>query len=365
VAVGAVLATVGAGALPVSAQTVLPAPSTTQPSTSQSSTGTMPTFRAWNPGSGATGQNQLLGRVEQPRGKNAQIYDNGTVAVSGWVVDIPALSSGWGGIDQMTVTSGGPQGQGTVLATGIVGETRNDVRDLLGQPYAAASGFTASFNANLLQDGQVQLWINVHTPGHGWYYKSLTVTINPAAATTYQNGDQGGVNGVIVVISRPLNGEIITTGGNHKLNNVTDENSSGSGSPISISGYSADLNLRSYQDEQGNQLQPFTGNQNAGLCASGIASINVTVDGQPVPYFEGPCKGNPKPTPLQHQKILTCGNECGQYGQQFAGGGWKAAFDFATLSPGQHNVCAAVVSSLDPSHTASTCTTYTVKSPTP
>jgi hypothetical protein len=173
-------------------------------------------------------------------------------------VDLLSLSSGWAGADQMSVTIGGPIGQGTDVADGIVGEARTDVADLLGSGYARNSGFTATVNASALQIGQNQMWINLHTP-HGWYYKTRTVTVNQAQNLQYPTDP-------IVALLEPAPFDQFKTGGNGTVNGP---NATGPGSNIEIFGFALDRNVNNIIN---------TGNTSTGDCGSGVTGTTVYLD---------------------------------------------------------------------------------------
>jgi hypothetical protein len=356
-AAGAVLATVIAGALPVAAQTVAPATTVAPP---VAPSGQRP-FTAWTAGQNATGQNMIFGRVEQPRGKNGIVVSNGTVAVSGWFVDLLALNSGWAGADQMNVTIGGPQGQGTDVADGYVGGARQDIADLLGSGYARNSGYAASFSASVLQVGQNQLWINLHTP-HGWYYKSLSVTVNQAQNLNYPTDP-------IVALILPNNYDMFKQGGNGAANG---NNFNGPGANIDLFGFALDRNVMNITDPA---------NTSVGLCNTGIQSISLWVDyGQPsqitIPVSNCLSASNGR---LQHGRaqgevganqsssLLFKTNPCPacQYGQNFIAAQFEGYLNATRLVPGAHTAVASAISSVSKNVGWSQTVTFTIESPNP
>jgi hypothetical protein len=74
---------------------------------------------------------------------------------------------------------------GTLLAQGSVGGNRPDVAAALGNPFWAASGWTASLDASRLPAGPVTLTVNLHTPGKGWWAQTLTLNVGASSGEIF------------------------------------------------------------------------------------------------------------------------------------------------------------------------------------
>ena len=126
----------------------------------------------WQAGPGAAGDNTYAGVIDSPA-SGASFDVTGRIGLSGWFVDTTA--QGWAGADDLQVFLGSMD-SGTLLAHGNVGLNRLDVAAALGNPYWAASGWTASIDAGKLPPGQNTLSVYVHAPAKGWW--SIQVTVN-------------------------------------------------------------------------------------------------------------------------------------------------------------------------------------------
>lgn len=140
--------------------------------------GVRPTFGqpmpgGWQAGPGAVGDNSYVGLVESPAtGGSAPTL--GALSLTGWFVDTTA--QGWAGGDAVQVFLGSMD-TGTLLAQGRVGLNRPDVASALGNPYWAASGWTAAIDASKLPAGQDTLAVYVHAPAKGWWSEQVTVSV--------------------------------------------------------------------------------------------------------------------------------------------------------------------------------------------
>src|SRR5688500_12535739 len=75
-------------------------------------------------------------------------------------------------------------GGGTLLARASFAQSRPDVATALGNPYFAASGFTAVINGASVPAGNQTLSVFAHTPGKGWWFKQVNVTGGGAGTGT-------------------------------------------------------------------------------------------------------------------------------------------------------------------------------------
>ncbi len=76
----------------------------------------------------------------------------------------------------MQVYQGAMGSGGTMLASGIVAQSRPDVGAALGNSYWANSGFSATIPSGALKPGQVTINVYAHTPSNGWWYKQRSST---------------------------------------------------------------------------------------------------------------------------------------------------------------------------------------------
>jgi len=149
---------------------------------------------SWAPGSGASGDNTLEGSIDVPA-NGSQVASGANVLIGGWVVDTSA--QGWAGVDGVQILSGNNQ-----VATGIVGQSRPDVAAALGNPYFAASGFSAQVPASALSNGSDTLTVAAHTPGKGTWTRQVTINVGGSS----QPAQPTGLVGTILV---PAENELI------------------------------------------------------------------------------------------------------------------------------------------------------------
>src|SRR6266851_9953120 len=106
----------------------------------------------------------------------------GSFTVAGWFVDKTA--EGWAGADDVQLWQGTMDGGGKMLAKAVFAQSRPDVAAATGNPYWAASGFGGNVPAGALSAGGQTLSVYAHTPGKGWWYKQVAVTVSTAAAAS-------------------------------------------------------------------------------------------------------------------------------------------------------------------------------------
>jgi hypothetical protein len=115
------------------------------------------------PGPDGAGDATFSGTVDQPPSA-------GSAQLTGWVVDTTA--QGWSGIDQVQVWDGLMEAGGQVVSSAILQVNRPDVAATLGNPFYAASGYSASIPPTTWTSGQI-LYIYAHTPSKGWWYEQV------------------------------------------------------------------------------------------------------------------------------------------------------------------------------------------------
>jgi hypothetical protein len=121
------------------------------------------TTTTWLPGPGGDGLSTFSGTVDQPKTAASGL-------LSGWVVDTTA--QGWSGIDAVQVWNGLMDAGGQMVSPAVIQLNRPDVADTLGNPYFAASGFSANVPPNVLTGGGI-LYVYAHTPDKGWWYQQV------------------------------------------------------------------------------------------------------------------------------------------------------------------------------------------------
>jgi hypothetical protein len=124
----------------------------------------------WSPGPGASGDNTIQGSIDLPA-QNSNVTPGASMLVGGWVVDTSA--EGWSGIDGVQILNSSNQS----VATGIVGQNRPDVGNALGNPFFAASGFSAVVPADALGSGSQTFTVAAHTPSRGTWTKQFSVNV--------------------------------------------------------------------------------------------------------------------------------------------------------------------------------------------
>jgi hypothetical protein len=140
--------------------------------------------------------------IESPK-PGQSITDGSSILVSGWALDTTA--NGWAGFDQMQVYDGARDSGGTKLVDGTVGESRPDIADSFGGNFAN-SGFSATVPSSALNTltGTQDLYVYLHTPSKGWWYRSVNADLQAAPPPLPYPDDP------VNVILRPCCNETIT-----------------------------------------------------------------------------------------------------------------------------------------------------------
>src|SRR5579859_696078 len=161
----------------------------------------------WSPAAGAAGDNTYQGFIDQPSG-GATIALGALFHVSGWIVDTTA--EGWAGIDDVQVLNGS-----TVLAHAAAAQSRPDVAAATGNPYWTNSGFDAVVPSGSLQAGPASLMVMAHTPGKGFWWKTVSVTVSGGGAViTSPSTDSG----LVVKLIFPAPGDVVLANNNGLIN---------------------------------------------------------------------------------------------------------------------------------------------------
>jgi len=309
---------------------------------------------SWLAGPDGKGSSTIVGRIETPRpGATANTASN--LLVSGWAADMTA--QGWAGVDGVEVWNGASDKSGsTKLATGIVGLPRSDVTDLLGANFTA-SGFSVVVKSGALQglSGAQTLFVYLHTPSKGTWYKTQSVNV---VSTVGVNAATGATlafpNDPMIVITRPQENMPITQ---KQRNNK-----------FSFAGFALDRNPITNPAIQvpGPGCGACMGATNyltGGTQGAGISSIFAYIDTPPVKGDNstfgnlGGCTGSAcmYGVIVTDAGVHTSFNVPGapfpsiitrQYGSQFDYSGWSIGFDPATLSPGFHTLYVTATSSV-------------------
>jgi hypothetical protein len=127
----------------------------------------------WSEGPGAILDNTYEGFVDQPA-NGALLPTTGSFQVKGWFVDKTA--QGWAGADNVQVFLGTMDAGGRMIAQASFAQNRPDVAAAEGNPYWAASGFSAVVPASAVPAGTQTLSVYVHTAAKGWWHRQVTVT---------------------------------------------------------------------------------------------------------------------------------------------------------------------------------------------
>jgi hypothetical protein len=253
---------------------------------------------------GAAGDPTFTGYIDSPA-QNANV-GTGLFNVTGWFVDNQA--QGWAGADDIQVWQG-TMDSGSLIAEANISQKRPDVAATLGNPFWAASGFTAFINFGTLPVGSQTLSVYAHTPGKGWWYKQVAVNVSgeapaasvappppsPAAAFAPAPAIKSSAF-PIVVVEKPTSSENIATHGDYTM-----------------SGYALDTNSSVSQGSQG----------------TGINLIDLYLDKEP--ENGGAFLGNAD-LGFSDQAATDL------YGPRFASAGWRLIFHPTQFHVGQHTL---------------------------
>jgi len=307
---------------------------------------------SWLAGPDGQGPSTIIGRIEAPR-NNQKAVSSSNLLVSGWAADTTA--AGWAGLDGVEVWSGAKdKTTSSKLASGIVGLARADVGDALGSTFTS-SGFTAIVPSSALQSlsGATTLYVYLHTPGKGSWYRTTSVSLVSTAGVNLATGATLQFpTDPIVVIARPQDGTAITQ---KQVNNK-----------FSFNGIALDRNTITDPNIQltgpgcsgCNGARGGIGTQARG---AGISSVTAYIDTPPVKgdnsifgNFGTPCGsaclyanvlvsnlGSLNVPGRPRASIIS-----GSYGSQFDFSGWSIPINPALLAPGPHTLYVTATSSV-------------------
>jgi hypothetical protein len=169
----------------------------------------------WQPGPGGILDPTYSGFVDAPRG-GATVPGSGSFAVAGWFVDRSA--QGWAGADDVQVWLGSMDGGGRMLAKALFAQSRPDVGAALSNGYWTNSGFSASVAG--LPGGSQTLNVYVHTPGKGWWFKSVTVNGGGASGSVSAptaSAPTGGAGAPALTVINPTDNQNVSTRGDYTI----------------------------------------------------------------------------------------------------------------------------------------------------
>jgi hypothetical protein len=292
-----------------------------------------PLSGSWLAGPDGKGQSTYVGRIEAPRAGQT-VTAGANILVSGWAVDTTA--TGWSGIDGVEVWNGAKDKGGTKLASGSVGQPRPDVADALGGSFRG-SGFSAVIPPLSGVSGSVSLFVYLHTPDKGTWYKSLTVNAPSAAALAFPTDP-------IVSIIRPQENAVVTS----RLPNQV----------WTVRGIALDRN-------------PLTdpGNQTLGACQCGISSVTIYLDAprgkaDPNNVFAGnlgALYGVNNSTKPVSAPVSAFSPVARQYGKAFDFAQWNTFINPATIGEGYHTLYVYARSSITGRETGPATVSFFVK----
>jgi hypothetical protein len=176
----------------------------------------------WNPGPGAILDITYDGYIDVPGG-GATVPGGGSFTVAGWFVDKTA--QGWAGADDVQVWLGTMDGGGRMLAKAIFAQSRPDVGGATGNPFWSASGFGAAVAGSSVPSGSQTLNVYAHTPGKGWWYKSVSVSGGGAGTGTAAPSAPAVTAGTpTTTVSTPTNNENVSTKSDYIIQGVASAN---------------------------------------------------------------------------------------------------------------------------------------------
>ncbi len=150
----------------------------------------------------------------------------GSFTVAGWFFDKTA--QGWAGADDVEVWQGTMDGGGRQLVKLNFAQNRPDVAGAESNPSAAPSGFNGVVPPNSLGLGPQTLSVYAHTPGKGWWFKQVNVTVSTAAPAAPVASTSGSALPV-VGIERPKDGEQVLTKNDYDISGFALDKTAASG----------------------------------------------------------------------------------------------------------------------------------------
>ena len=247
----------------------------------------------WLAGPDAFGDDTYLGFVDAPvAGMSASA--GAPIEVRGWVVDLTA--DGWAGIDQVQIFSGVMNQGGRKLADASIAQNRPDVAAALGNPFFAASGFASMLPAGALPPGRATLSVYIHSPSKGWWYRTVDVQVQAAAARPFSDDP-------LLVVETPLPEAFITPGTQN----------------VSVHGFAIDRNADS----------------GVGVGGSGVSHVQIYLDG-----------GRRDGTFIGEAILGQRSREATGYGERFGTAGFEFTLHPSEMSEEPHALFIYAVSAL-------------------
>jgi hypothetical protein len=304
-----------------------------------------PTLGSWLAGPDAQGSSTIVGRIDTP-GARRSVNAASNLLVAGWAADTTA--TGWAGIDGVEVWSGA-KATGTKLASGSVGRARPHIGDARGSSFNTA-GFTAVVPSSALSPltaGAQTLYVYLHTPNKGTWYRTVPISLTTGASVAFPNDP-------VVFVAKPQDGTAITQ---KQKNNK-----------FSFSGIALDRNPITDPTSQATgpgcpACMGATGYYTGGVQGAGVQSITAYIDTPPVKgdptifgnfgtacstacLYGAPLVSNTGVlnTPRKPQGSLISRS----FGNQFDWSGWSISINPALLSPGFHTLYVTATSSVNP-----------------
>ncbi|HEY1293033.1 MAG TPA: hypothetical protein VGJ60_08145 [Chloroflexota bacterium] len=300
----------------------------------------------WTAGPDANGPDTYFGKIDAPRA-GATVQSSAGVLVSGWATDTTA--AGWAGFDQMQVYKGDREKGGTKLVDGVVGENRPDIADAFGGS-SARSGFSATVPASALASGTDDLYVYMHTPEKGWWYRTVPVSVAAPQDLPYPTDP-------VVVWSKPCCGEEIT------------QAQFGSTAEYVLAGYALDRNPQTDPNGPPKTNSPYL----VGSGNVGIASVTLYMDKLPgdagydpsvnllggqsggpaspavLPALPSDVVAGPNAPPCQFKgAVKYCQGAyslSGEYGPDYTFAGWVAFWNQRVVQPDMFHTLYAVAKS--------------------
>ncbi|HEX2036323.1 MAG TPA: hypothetical protein VHS99_19240 [Chloroflexota bacterium] len=130
----------------------------------------------WAPAAQARGAPRLRGSVDVAAG--TAVVQGTALRVAGWVVNLDDPSPP--GVAEVQIFAGDPAG-GRLLGTAAVDRRRPDVARVLADPRLEASGFEVLVPTGGLVPGPTTLTVAAGTREHGWWQRSVPLTVVAAS----------------------------------------------------------------------------------------------------------------------------------------------------------------------------------------
>ena len=177
----------------------------------------------WQPGPDAALDNTYDGFIDVPSNGATVPGGSSSFTLAGWFVDKTA--QGWAGADDVQVWLGTMDGGGQMLARALFGQSRPDVGAAEGNPFWDDSGFVATIAGSAVPGGGQTLNLYAHTPGKGWWFKSVTVTGGGSATSAAPAAPAAPAAGGApqLTILNPTSNQNVSTKSDYTINGRVDD----------------------------------------------------------------------------------------------------------------------------------------------